>query len=140
MTKTKTLAQLISETREDVGYTQKGLAKRANLDVSVIEDVEAGRELFLPATVRQKLAIALKLNPKALKALEKYPEEKIEDFEISDKTEELKLRILEGQLQGNVCPACGSELICRIAVMYDLEDQPVRHPKARCSKCPFQIK
>ncbi len=140
MKKTQTLAQLISDTREKAGYSQRGLAIKANIDVSAIEDIESGRELFLPATVRQKLSIALKLSPKKIKSLEKYPEDPVKKFEISDKAGELKLKILEGQLKGNECPVCGAELICRVAVMYDLEDNMVRHPKARCSKCPFQIK
>ena len=37
------------------------------------------------------------------------------------------------------CPLCGEKLITRIAKLYDLEDNLVLHPKARCSKCPFQL-
>ena len=37
------------------------------------------------------------------------------------------------------CPLCNSKLITRIAKLYDLEDNLVLHPKARCSKCPFQL-
>jgi transcriptional regulator with XRE-family HTH domain len=135
-----TLAEFITTTRENLGYTQKGLASRANLDLSVIEDIESGRELFLPPSIRQKLALALKVSAKRIKALEKQPETSVKDFEIADKTEEIRLNILEKGLKGHKCPACGSELICRVAVMYDLEDNMVRHPKAVCSKCPFQIK
>lgn len=131
MNNTKTLAQLISEKREQAGYTQKGLADRSNLDISVIESIEAGHELFLSATVRQKLAIALKLNPKNIKELEKQPEKRIID------TDELKDKILNEGLKGHKCPVCGGDLICRVAVMYDHKDNMVRHPKARCAKCPF---
>lgn len=140
MNKIITLAQFISETREKAGFSQSGLANKANIDLSVIEDIESGRDLFLSATTRQKLAIALKLSPKKIKSLEKHPENHVKEYEISEKTEELKLNILEGRLRGNKCPQCESELICRVAVMYDLEDNEVKHPKARCSKCPFQIK
>ena len=38
------------------------------------------------------------------------------------------------------CPVCGEILITRIAKLYDLEDNLMLHPKARCPKCPFQIK
>ncbi len=140
MKKIQTLAQLVLQTREKTGYSRIGLATRANLDVSVIEDIEAGRELFLSATVRQKLAIALKLSPGKIKSLEKYPLAPVKNFEIADKTEELKLKILKGNLKDLACPECGENLICRVAIMYDLDDNMVRHPKARCSKCPFQIK
>jgi predicted RNA-binding Zn-ribbon protein involved in translation (DUF1610 family) len=37
------------------------------------------------------------------------------------------------------CPLCGEKLITRIAKLYDLEDNLVLRPKARCSKCPFQL-
>ena len=140
MKKQQTLAQLISTTREKSGYSQLGLAVKANVDLSVIEDIESGRELFLPATIRQKLAIALKLSGKKIKSLEKQPETSEKDFEIADKTEELRLKILYESLKNHKCPVCGAKLICRVAIMYDLEDNMVKHPKARCSKCPFQIK
>ena len=136
----QTLAEFISETRETQGYSQTGLAVRANLDAETLDDIESGRELFLPATVRQKLAMALKLNPKKIKSFEKQPNTSVKDFEIADRTDEIKLDMLEKGLKGHKCPACGQELVCRVEVMYDLEDNMVRHPKARCSKCPFQIK
>ena len=37
------------------------------------------------------------------------------------------------------CPICGEKLITRIAKLYDLEDNLILRPKARCSKCPFQL-
>jgi predicted RNA-binding Zn-ribbon protein involved in translation (DUF1610 family) len=37
------------------------------------------------------------------------------------------------------CPLCGEKLITRIAKLYDLEDNLILRPKARCSKCPFQL-
>ena len=49
----------------------KGLAMACNLDVSLIEEIEAGKELFLPVTIRQKLAKGLKCNPDDIKKLEK---------------------------------------------------------------------
>lgn len=136
----QTLAQFISETRENAGYSQKGLAVRANIDISLIDDIESGRELFLAATVRQKLASALKITSQKIKSLEKLPKSSEKDFELSDRIEELKLRILNEGLKGHTCPVCNSELICRVSVMYDLENNMITHPKAYCSKCPFQLK
>jgi transcriptional regulator with XRE-family HTH domain len=138
MKKKRTLAEFISTTRENIGLSQIGLAKKAIIDLSVLENIESGQDLFLSTTTRQKLAKALKLDAKVIKELEKPYYNGIEVP--VDYIEEIKLRIIEGQLTGNICPVCKSELICRVAEMYDLEDHLVRHPKARCSKCPFQIK
>jgi len=135
--KNTTLAEFVSTTRDNLGLSQKGLAKKANINLATIENIESGQELFLSTSIRQKLAKALKVDNSTIKALEKQPHEP----EISiEYIEEVKLRILAGQLKGHVCPVCKSELVCRVAEMYDLEDNLVRHPKARCSKCPFQIK
>jgi len=136
---TLTLAKFVFETREKLGYTKKRLAERAGLELSLIDNIEEGQELFLSSTVRQKLAKALKIDGKKIKALEK--EIKIgENLPLAEYIEEVKLRILTGVLTGNVCPKCKSELKCRIAVMYDLEDNQIKHPKANCPKCPFQIR
>ncbi|MDD3013847.1 MAG: hypothetical protein PHC34_09115 [Candidatus Gastranaerophilales bacterium] len=132
-----TLAEFVSSTRDSLGLSQKGLARKANIDLAIIESIESGQDLFLSTTVRQKLAKGLKVDNRNIKALEKQPHEP----EISmEYIEEVRLRIIAGQLKGHICPVCKSELICRVAEMYDLEDNLVRHPKARCSKCPFQIK
>jgi len=140
MKKNETLAQFILNTRENAGYSQKGLAVKANVDISIIDDIESGRDLFLATPVRQKLANALKIHSNRIKELEKLPESSEKDFELADRIEELKLFILNKGLRGHVCPVCNSELVCRVSVMYDVEDNMIRHPKAYCSKCPFQIK
>lgn len=135
---TMTLAQFVSTTREELGLSQKGLAMKANIDLAIIENIESGQDLFLASSVRQKLARVLKTEIKKIKSLEKQPKN---PHEVPlDYIEELRMRILTGNITGNICPVCKSELVCRVAEMYDLEDNLVRHPKARCSKCPFQIK
>lgn len=132
-----TLAEFISTTREEIGLSQKGLSRKANIDLSIIENIESGQDLFLSTSIRQKLAKALKVENLTIKSLEKQ----VQEPEISiEYIEELRQRIIASQLNNHICPVCGSELICRIAEMYDLEDNLIRHPKARCSKCPFQIK
>lgn len=132
-----TLAQFVSNKREQVGLSQQGLSLRANLPLEMVEAIESGQELFLPSTIRQKLAKELKVEPKQIKSYEK-------DLPIQgpaeNRIEVLKHRILDGVLEDNICPVCGEKLVCRIAKMYDLEDNLVLHPKARCSKCPFQLK
>ena len=132
------LAQFVSEQREKLGITEQALAKKSGLALDTIMDIEAGKDLFLSATVRQKLAKGLKLNPSDIVKYERtmnigynYDEEsenKIRQKILNKTTEELK------------CPVCGSPLQTRIVKMYDLEDNLVLSAKANCTKCPFQIK
>ncbi len=131
----KTLARFIQTKRNEMGYTQKGLAIAANISVDIVEEVEAGKELFLSVTVRQALAKALKCEPDEIKAFEKDIASAIVSPEI---IESLKQLILNGA-GGLKCPKCGAPLDTRIARMYDLEDNLILHPKAHCTKCPFQI-
>lgn len=131
------LSQFVYDTREKVGLSQSGLAKKANLPLSVIEDIESGKDLFLSSTHRQKLAKGLKLNPSEIKPYEKFLRsefDKDDEYIIS-----VKQRILDNDVDGLSCPICSSPLSARIARMYDLEDNLVLHPKAQCTKCPFQI-
>ena len=129
------LEEFIREKREKIGYSIYGLADRAGISIEDLEDIESGRELFLPVTTRQKLARVLKCSPTDIKKYEREYE-----FEIvsEDKIDEIKSRILnrETNLQ---CPICGEPLITRIARMHDLEDNLVLQPKAHCVKCVFQM-
>lgn len=130
------LAQFVQQNREKLGLSISGLAKKCHLELILLEKIEAGEELFLPTTVRQNLAKGLKCSLDEIKELEK-------DFETKFASDEfisvLKERILNKE-KDLICPKCGSFLITRIAQMYDLEDNLMLHPKARCSKCVFQIK
>lgn len=130
------LAQFVQQKRDYLGLSPGGLAKKCHLELSLIEQIEAGQELFLPTTVRQSLAKGLKCSLSEIKDLEKDFENKFVDEEI---IEDLKQRILADE-KDLVCPKCKSPLVTRIAKMYDLEDNLMLHPKARCSKCVFQIK
>ena len=132
----KTLARFIQAKREEAGLTQKGLALAANIPVETIEEVEGGKELFLPVTMRQALAKVLKCEPVEIKKLEKDIENDIISPEIIESLKEL---ILNGA-SGLKCPKCGAPLDTRIAKMYDLEDNLSLHAKAHCTKCPFQIR
>ena len=128
---------MVSSVREHLGLSQSGLAKKCNLTVEEIENIESGQELFLPPTIRQKLAKGLKLNLLEIKMYEKAP---LEDFKLDFQTEDyMKQAILEGNVDNLRCPSCGSKLVTRVARMYDLEDNLVLTPKAHCTKCPFQI-
>lgn len=139
--KYSTLAQFVSETREKLGLSQSGLAKKCNLTIEDIQGIESGIELFLSSTVRQKLSKGLKTTLSEIKIYEKK-----EDFHLlspgAQNIDDLKNAIIENE--GNkgfapLCPVCGNKLVTRVAKMYDLEDNLMLHPKARCTKCPFQI-
>lgn len=130
------LAEFIQTQREKAGFSIYGLAERASIDVSVLEDIESGKDLFLPVTVRQKLARIFKCSPNEIKKYEREYEFQI----IPDETiEDLKNRILKHETNLK-CPMCGEPLITRVAKMYDLEDNLVLIPKAHCTKCVFQLK
>ena len=130
------LAEFIQTKRERVGYSIYGLAERAAISIELLEDIESGRELFLPVTIRQKLARALKCSPSEIKKYEREYEFEIVSDEV---IEDLKSRILNRETNLR-CPMCGEPLVTRIARMYDLEDNLVLQPKAHCVKCIFQIK
>ena len=131
----KTLARFIQERREQVGLSVTGLARKSNISAEIIEEIESGKELFLPVTVRQNLAKGLKCLPEDIK---KYEKDFSTDFVPLSVIDSLKELILNGA-GGLKCPKCGADLITKVEKMYDLEDNLVFHPKAHCSKCVFQI-
>lgn len=131
----KTLAKFISTKREKLDLTRKALAISANIPLNDIDEIEEGKVLFLSTTVRQALAKVLKCEPDEIKTYEKDISSDIVSAEIIESLKEL---ILNGA-GGLKCPKCGAPLVTRIAKLYDLEDNLVLHPKAHCTKCPFQI-
>ena len=131
----KTLARFVQERREQVGLSVTGLAKRSNIAPEIIDEIESGKELFLPVTIRQNLAKGLKCLPEDIK---KYEKDFSTDFVPLSVIDSLKELILNGA-GGLKCPKCGADLITKVEKMYDLEDNLVFHPKAHCSKCVFQI-
>ena len=132
----ESLAEFIQQRREKAGLSVSGLAKKTNIKQEILEDIEAGKELFLSVTQRQQIARVLKFSPKELKSHERDYKFEIVSQETID---ELKTKILNRETNLR-CPLCGEPLITRIAKMYDLEDNLVLQPKAHCVKCIFQIK
>ena len=133
------LAQFVFNTREKLGLSSSGLAKKCNLDESVILNIEAGYELFLPTTVRQKLAKGLRVSLDEIKLYEKNEDYNFTSKETLEKLKEDILLNAENKAYIALCPVCGSKLVTRIAKLYDLEDNLILHPKARCTNCPFQL-
>ena len=135
----KSLSEFVRDIREKLGLSAIGLAKKTGLSLEQIEDIEAGKDLFLPATVRQKLAKGLKINPSELKEYERIllvSYDKIDDKYIK----EIKQAILNGDIENLRCPICSSKLNTKIVRLIDLENNIALHPKAQCSKCSFQVK
>ena len=130
------LAEFIQTHREQAGLSIYGLADRTGIDISVLEDIESGKDLFLPVTIRQKLARIFKCSPNEIKKYERDYEFQVISDEVLD---DLKARILKHETNLK-CPICGEPLITRVAQMYDLEDNIILIPKAYCTKCVFQIK
>ena len=137
--KQKSLAQFVAERREKLNLTQIELAQNSGLELEQIQNIEQGYELFLSTTIRQKLAKGLKTENKEIK----HYEIKIDLNPVkSNVMDEIREQILLNSTNPNfkiTCPKCGAKLITRIAKLYDLEDNLILRPKARCSKCPFQL-
>ena len=135
----KSLSEYVRETREKAGFSVQGLSKKSGLTIEQIEDIEAGKDLFLPATVRQKLAKGLKVNPSDIKEYERIL--LVSYDAVTDKyINSVKRAIIEGETENLRCPICSSKLVTRVVRLLDLEDNIALHPKAQCSKCSFQIK
>lgn len=135
----KALSEFIRESREKAGLSVIGLSKKSGLTIEQIEDIEAGKDLFLPSTIRQKLAKGLKLNPVDIKQYERIllvSYDKIDEKYINS----VKKAIIEGEVENLRCPICGAKLNTKIVRLIDLENNIALHPKAQCSKCSFQIK
>ena len=135
----KSLAQFVVEKREKLNLSQEQLAHNSGLDIEQIQNIEMGYELFLPTTIRQKLAKGLKTENKEIKHYETKINLNLVKNNLMD---EIREQILLNSTNPNFeikCPKCGERLITRIAKLYDLEDNLILRPKARCTKCPFQL-
>lgn len=139
MTYNKSLSEFIRESREKAGLSIIGLSKKSGLTIEQLEDIEAGKDLFLPATIRQKLAKGLKLNPSDIKQYERILLVSYDNID-ENYINTVKKAILNGETENLRCPICSSKLNTKIVRLIDLEDKIALHPKAQCSKCSFQIK
>ena len=74
MTKAKkiysSLAQFVVSKREEMGLSQEDLSEKSSLTLEQIQSIEQGLDLFLPSTIRQKLAKGLKVDNKEIKLYE----------------------------------------------------------------------
>ena len=124
----KILEHFVQQNREDLGLSAKGLAIKSNLDLTLIEDIESGKELFLSVTVRQNLAKGLKCHPEEIRRLEK---DFRNDFVSLQIIESLKELILSGA-GGLKFSKCGAPLVEKVARMEYLDGQLYLHQSAHC--------
>ena len=133
------LAHFVISKREEMGLSQEELADKSSLSLEEVQNIEQGFEMFLSTTIRQKLGKGLRVDNKEIKKYELKT-----DFKMAQNSvmEEIREQIMLNSSNPSfeiLCPKCGSKLVTRIAKMYDLEDNLILRPKARCSKCPFQL-
>ena len=50
------MAQFVVSKREEMGLSQEDLSEKSSLTLEQIQSIEQGLDLFLPSTIRQKLA------------------------------------------------------------------------------------
>lgn len=135
MQTTLTLAQLIKTTRESLSLSTQDLCEKIQMPVETIEEIEAGIQLFLSPSQRQKLARGLKLLPQQIKNLEKeFPN--LNDAQ--DKIFILEVQVKRNPHQNYQCPKCGSGLNLRQFDRKDIDDNDIVVYKLNCQKCPFQ--
>jgi transcriptional regulator with XRE-family HTH domain len=135
-----TLAERIRFLREKRYLTAEMLAMKALVPVSMIEDIEAGIEMFLAPSVRQRIARVLHVRPTQIQEAEKLPE--INDAEtpmLQRKGISLREEILRDPDAPHLCPSCGAPLAVRQFERRDLQDNPLLVIKANCTRCLFRM-
>lgn len=135
-----TLAERIRFLREQRYMTPALLAMKAQVPISMVEDLEAGIEMFLAPAVRQRIARVLHVRPSQIEEVEKPPE--IEDAEtpmLQRKGLNLRDEILQDPDAPHLCPSCGAPLAVRVFERRDLNDRPLLVIKANCTRCLFRM-
>ena len=137
----KTLASRVSFLRNERRIHIAELSLQAKVPIKLLEDIEAGIETWLPTSIRQRISIVLKVDPKILEAVE-VKNKKFEGL-YKEPPGELIERICEEILEGVTdmkCPLCSSEMKIWIQDGFDLNGNPIKTPKGYCKSCVFQLK
>jgi transcriptional regulator with XRE-family HTH domain len=135
-----TLAERVRFLREKRYLTVEMLAIKALVPISMIEDIEAGIEMFLAPAVRQRIARVLHVRPTQIEEAEKPPE--INDAEtpmLQRKGGALREEIMRAPDAPFLCPSCGAPLAVRQFERRDLQDNPLLVIKANCTRCLFRL-
>ncbi len=134
-----TLAQRVNQLREIRNITIRDLAKVTKFGIKRIEEIEAGLETWLSATDRQLLSKALSVEPALIEEVEvRYNQDTSSGYQfIPDAIkEDLSQAVLNG-IRPLSCPMCGEHLKCTIQHGFDIEERPIKLPRAHCVRCPF---
>ncbi len=135
----ETLAQRVSQLRELRNLTIRDLAKSTKFGIKRIEEIETGLETWLSSTDRQLLAKSLSIEPALLQEVEaRYSAENLINH--SSVTSNIKSDLERAILSGNKdlhCPMCGESLKSNVQHGFDIDGQPIKLPKAHCTRCPF---
>ena len=137
----KTLASRVSFLRNARRIHIAELSLQAKVPLQLLEDIEAGIETWLPTSIRQRISIVLKVDPKILEEVE-VKNKKFEGL-YKEPPGELIERICEEILKGISdikCPTCGSEMKTWLQDSFDLNGAPIKTPKGYCKSCVFQIR
>ncbi len=137
----KTLASRVSFLRNGRRIHIAELSLQAKVPLKLLEDVEAGIETWLPTSVRQRIAIVLKVDPKILEEVEVKNQSTEEAYR--NPPGELIERICEEILEGASdikCPLCTGEMKVWIQDGFDLNGNQIKDPKGYCKSCVFQIR
>ncbi len=137
----KTLASRVSFLRNGRSIHIADLSLRAKVPIKLLEDIEAGIETWLPTSVRQRIAIVLKVDPYILEEVEVKIQSTDEIYRNppGELIERICGEILEG-VSDIKCPLCSSEMKTWIQDGFDLNGNPIKTPKGYCKNCVFQIK
>ena len=137
----KTLASRVSFLRNARRIHIAELSLQARVPIKLLEDIEAGIETWLPTSVRQRISIVLKVDPKILEVVEvkNLKSEELYRNPPGELIERLCKEILEGT--SNIkCPLCSSEMKVWIQDGFDLNSEPIKTPKGYCKNCVFQLR
>lgn len=137
----KTLASRVSFLRNERRIHMAELSVQAKVSISLLEDIEAGIETWLPTSVRQRISRVLKVDPKILEEVEVKNPGTNEVYR--NPPGELIERICEEILEGANdirCPLCASEMKVWIQDGFDLNGKSIKTPKGYCKSCVFQIR
>lgn len=136
----KTLASRVSYIRNARRIHIVDLSQEARVPIELLEDIEAGIETWLSTAVRQRIARVLKVDPNILEEVEvKNIKQNVENDPPAELLERIQEDILS-RINNIKCPICQSPLKTWIQEGFDLNEQPIKTPKAHCTACVFQLK
>lgn len=139
-----TLAKFVQACRFAEDISQETLAEKANLPLEYIKDIEAGIELILSPSVRQKLGQSLKVSPARFLQFNARLYQQLADatsdsaMASSVSVQQLKQAINSNPLGQYCCPQCEKPLVIRVFERRDLEDNEIFEIKIHCSSCLFR--